>query len=82
MVILSWIIPTFLHYLITHIPEVIRLNYLSHLPIIYVVSTFFGTRVINDWNNLTSDIVGNSSLHGFKSAVDNYFYDFKFMFHS
>ena len=30
----------FLHYLITHIPEVIHLNYLSHLPIIYVVSTF------------------------------------------
>ena len=43
---------------------------------------FFGTRVINDWNNLTSDIVENSSLNSFKSAVDNYFYDFKFMFHS
>ena len=43
---------------------------------------FFGTRVINDWNNLTSDIVENSSLNSFKSTVDNYFYDFKFMFHS
>ena len=43
---------------------------------------FFGTGVINDWNNLTSDIVENSSLNSFKSAVDNYFYDFKFMFHS
>ena len=36
---------------------------------------YFGTRVINDWNNLTSDIVGNSSLNNFKSAIDNYFYD-------
>ena len=45
-------------------------------------ANFFGTRVINDWNNLTSDIVENSSLNSFKSAVDNYFYDFKFMFHS
>ena len=43
---------------------------------------FFGTRVINDWNNLTSDIVEKSSLNSFKSAVDNYFYDFKFMFHT
>ena len=33
----------------------------------------FGTRVINDWNNLTSDIVTNSQLNRFKSAVDNYF---------
>ena len=37
----------------------------------------FGTRVINDWNNLTSDIVTNSSLNSFKSAVDNSFYDFR-----
>ena len=29
------------HYLITHIPEVIHLNYVSHLPIIYVVPTFW-----------------------------------------
>ena len=27
-------------------------------------------------------IVENTSLNSFKSAVDNYFYDFKFMFHS
>ena len=45
-------------------------------------ANFFGTRDINDWNNLTSDIVENSSLNSFKSAVDNYFYDFKFMFHT
>ena len=32
---------------------------------------FFGTRVINDWNYFTSDIVTNSSLNSFKSAVDN-----------
>ena len=76
MVILSWIIPTSLHYLTTHIPGVIHLNYLSHLPIIYVASTFLvATRVINDWNNPTSDIVTNSSLNSFKSVVDNYFYD-------
>ena len=31
---------TSLHYLTIHIPEVIHLNYLSHLPIIYVASTF------------------------------------------
>ena len=43
---------------------------------------FFGARVINDWNNLTSDIVTDSSLNSFKSAVDNYFYDCRFMFHS
>ena len=43
---------------------------------------FFGTMVINDWNNLTNDIVTNSSCNNFKSAVDNYFYDFRFMFHS
>ena len=36
---------------------------------------FFGTRVINDWNYLTSDIVTNSSLNSFKSAVDYYSYD-------
>ena len=40
---------------------------------------YFGTRVINDWNNLTSDVVGNSSLNNFKSSIDNYFYDFRFM---
>ena len=40
---------------------------------------FFGTGVINDWNNLTSDTV---TINSFKSAVDNYFYDFLFMFHS
>ena len=38
-----------------------------------------GTRVINDWNNLTNDIVGNSSVNNFKSAIDNYFYDYRFM---
>ena len=43
---------------------------------------FFGTRMINDWNNLTSDIVSNSSLNSFKSAADNYFYDFRFIIHS
>ena len=26
-----------------------------------------------------SDIVGNSLLNNFKSAVDNYFYDYRFM---
>ena len=31
---------TSLHYRTIHIPEVIHLNYLSHLPIIYVASTF------------------------------------------
>ena len=31
----------------------------------------FDTRAINDWNNLTRDIVENSSLiNSFKSAVD------------
>ena len=39
---------------------------------------YFGTRVINDWNNLTSDIVGNSSLNNFKSVIYNYFYDYRF----
>ena len=65
MVILSWIILTFSHFLITHTyhAEVIHLN---------------GTRVINDWNN--HDIVENSSLNSFKSVVDNYFYDFIFCF--
>ena len=29
--------------------------------------------MINDWNNLTSGIVENSSLNSFKSAVDKYF---------
>ena len=38
---------------------------------------YFGTRVINDWDNLTSDIVGNSSLN--HAAIDNYFYDFRFI---
>ena len=41
---------------------------------------FFDTRVINDWNNLTSDIV--FSLNSFKSAVDKYFYDCRFVFRS
>ena len=37
----------------------------------------------SDFNSIiTSDIVENSSLNSFKSAVDNYFYDFKFMLHS
>ena len=40
---------------------------------------YFGTRVFNDWNNLTSDVVENSSLNNFKSAIDNYFYDLRFM---
>ena len=43
---------------------------------------FFGARVINDWNYLTSGIVTNSSLNSFKLAVDNYFYDFRFTFHN
>ena len=42
----------------------------------------FGTRVFNDWNNLTSDIITNSALNSFKSVVDNYIYDFRLMFHS
>ena len=51
----------FLHYLTTHIPEVIHLNYLSHLPIIYIVSTFLALGwLMTAWNNLTSDIVTNS----------------------
>ena len=36
-----------------------------NLFIIQVMLTFFGTRVINDWNNLTSDIVENSTLNSF-----------------
>ena len=50
------------------------LSFMSH--------QLFGTRVINDWNYLTSDIVTNSSLNSFKSAVDNHFYDFRFIFHN
>ena len=54
----------FLHYLTTHIPEVKPPTYyLCH-------ANLFDTRVIKDWNNLTSDIVTNSSLYSFKSAVD------------
>ena len=41
---------------------------------------FFNTRVINDWDNLTSDNVENSSLHSFETAVDKYFYGFRFVF--
>ena len=67
----------YVHYLTTHIPEVIHLNYLSHTPILYYVA-----RGVNDWNNLTSDVVTNSSLNSVKSAVDNYFHDFRFMFNS
>ena len=40
----------------------------------------FGTRVTNDWNYLTSDIVTNSSLNSYKIAIDNYFYDFKLFY--
>ena len=36
--------------------------------------------MINDWNNLTSDIVTSSSLNSFESAADNYFYDFRLCF--
>ena len=44
-------------------------------PLVYHLCSvnFFGTRVINDWNYLTSDIVTNSPLNSFKSAADNYF---------
>ena len=45
----------------------------------FQVNFILHIRVINDWNNLTSDIVGNSSLNNFKSAIDNYFYDYRFM---
>ena len=51
----------------------------------------FNSRASPDWRsfkppyvkfkycNLTNDIVGNSSLNNFKSAIDNYFYDYRFM---
>ena len=43
---------------------------------------FFGTRVINDWNNLTSDIIENYSLNSFKLVIDNYFHDLRLVFHN
>ena len=48
----------------------------------YRVDFFVATRVINDWNNLSNDIVETSSLNSFKSSVDKYFYDCRFVFHS
>ena len=52
-------------------------NFISNVPLAHHLChvNSFGTRVINNWNNLTSDIVENSLLNSFKLAVDNYFYD-------
>jgi len=46
-----------------------HINCINPMPTIHVRCT----RVINDWNNLTSDIVETSSLNNFKSTIDDYF---------
>ena len=55
-------------------------NFISHVSLAHHLChvNSFGTRMINNWNNLTSDIIENSFLNSFKLAVDNYFYDFRF----
>lgn len=35
--------------------------------------------MINDWNSFTSDVVEISSEYNFKSAIDNFFHDSKFV---
>ena len=54
--------------LIAHIPEAHH----DHLCCSYQLFWYYlaSYKVINDWNNLTSKI-----------PVDNYFHDFRFMFH-
>ena len=45
----------------------------------YTKWNFLDTRVINDWNSFTSDVVEISSEYNFKSAIDNFFHDSKFV---
>jgi len=37
-----------------------------------VRETFFTNRVANDWNKLSSEVVGARSVNGFKARYDNY----------
>ena len=36
---------------------------------------FFTNRIINNWNNLPSDIIMSDSVNSFKNKIDHYFKD-------
>ena len=41
---------------------------------------YFSTTIINLWNQLPDEIVRSNTLNCFKSEIDNYFNDIKYMF--
>ena len=43
-------------------------------------SNYFFSKIINDWNQLPATIVNSNSLNCFKSLLDNYLIDCRFIF--
>ena len=43
-------------------------------------SNYFSIRTINQWNQLPDEIIRCNTLNSFKSAIDNYFNDNKYIF--
>ena len=43
-------------------------------------SNYFSTRIVNLWNQLPDEIVRSDTLNCFKSEIDNYFNDIKYIF--
>ena len=50
---------------------------LTHLQ---CTSNYFSTTIINLWNQLPDEIVRSNTLNCFKSEIDNYFNDVKYIF--
>ena len=44
----------------------------KHHTRLQICSNFYFNRIINDWNNLSSDIVSARSINSFKSLLDNF----------
>ena len=43
-------------------------------------SNYFSIRTINQWNQLPDEIIRCNTLNSFKSAIDNYFNENKYIF--
>jgi len=52
----------------------------KHHTRLQICSNFYFNRIINDWNNLSSDIVSARSINSFKSLLDNFCTNLKFTF--
>ena len=45
-----------------------------------LLPNFYFKRIINDWNNLSQDVVNARSINSFKSLLDNFLTDSRFIF--